>query len=284
MIEFYKYHALGNDYIVIDPQHAPDLLLTPERIRLICHRNFGVGSDGILYGPLFEDGQIRLRIFNPDGSEAEKSGNGIRIFSKYLVDAGYLSKNQFSLDTAGGRVAVELLNTQATLIRVNMGVVTFWSERIQVTGSPREVVNEPLSLPGGVFRVTCLSLGNPHCVVPLPNISKELACELGPSIENHPQFPKRINTQLVQVLDRHNIRIEIWERGAGYTLASGSSSSAAACAAYKLGLVDPELTVHMPGGTITIAILPDWHVLMSGSVSYVARGQLSAEFQSDINR
>lgn len=268
---------------MIDPQHTPDLSLTPERIRRICHRNFGVGSDGILYGPLFEGGQIRLQIFNPDGSEAEKSGNGIRIFSKYLVDAGYLSENQFTLNTAGGRVAVELLNTQATLIRVDMGAVTFWSERIPVIGAPREVVNEPLALPGGTFNVTCLSLGNPHCVIPLVHISRELACQLGPAVENHPRFPKRINTQLVQILDRYNIQIEIWERGAGYTLASGSSSSAAACAAYKLGLVDPELTVHMPGGTITIVILPDWHVLMSGPVSYVARGQLSTEFQSEID-
>ena len=151
----------------------------------------------------------------------KKSGNGIRIFSRYLHDAGYLKAKEFDLETLGGRVHVELLNSQGTSIRVDMGPVTFASEHIPVGGNPREVIKEELSIGGRKLYITCLSIGNPHCVVLLDHISKELVQELGPKIETHELFPNRINIQLLRVIDRNNIQIEIWERGAGYTLASG---------------------------------------------------------------
>lgn len=269
--DFYKYHALGNDYIVIDPQ-TNDISLETEVIKLICHRNFGVGSDGILYGPISKGEIFSLRIFNPDGSEAEKSGNGIRIFSRYLFDAGYLKANKFYLDTLGGKVHVELLDSKANKIRVDMGPVTFYSSAIPMAGTHREVIREELDLNGQKFTMNCLSIGNPHCVIVLDAISQELAEKIGPKIENHPLFPNRINVQLLKVLDRNNIKIEIWERGAGYTLASGSSSCAAASAAFKLGLVDGDLNVHMPGGIININIGHDGHVHMTGSVTGVSKG------------
>jgi len=277
--DFHKYHALGNDYIVIDPNRTP-IGLTADTIRLICHRNYGVGSDGILYGPILAGDRIGLRIFNPDGSEAEKSGNGIRIFARYLVEQRYVSTRSFDLKTPGGEVRVEILDEKASLIKVDMGTVTFQSGLIPVSGAPREVVDEVLSVAGQTFKVTCVSIGNPHCVIPLPEVTKDLAVRFGPRIENHPAFPNRINVQFLQVLGRKNIRIEIWERGAGYTLASGSSSSAAACAAHRLGLVDPDLQVHMPGGIITINIAPDGHVHMTGAVTGVARGEFADEFRS----
>ncbi|HEY8908864.1 MAG TPA: diaminopimelate epimerase [Desulfosporosinus sp.] len=275
-VDYFKYHALGNDYIVIDPNRTK-LSLTKENIQLICHRNFGLGSDGILFGPIFDGGGIKLRILNPDGSEAEKSGNGIRIFSRYLFDQGYINTNSFTLDTLGGEVLVTILDEKCELIRVDMGTVTFLSESIPVAGLSREVVDEVLELDKGSFRITCLSIGNPHCVLPMDLISEKLAKELGPIIENHPMFPNRINIQLLKIIDRKNIKIEIWERGAGYTLASGSSSCAAASAAYKLGLVDNQVKVHMPGGVIDIEINPDGHVHMTGSVSSVASGTFSDE-------
>ena len=275
-IDYFKYHALGNDYIVIDPNRTK-ISLTKENIQLICHRNFGLGSDGILFGPIFDGGGIKLRILNPDGSEAEKSGNGIRIFSRYLFDQGYINTNSFTLDTLGGTVIVTILDGKCELIRVDMGTVTFLSESIPVAGLSREVVDEVLELDKGSFRITCLSIGNPHCVLPMDLISEKLAKDLGPVIENHPMFPNRINIQLLKILDRKNIEIEIWERGAGYTLASGSSSCAAASAAYKLGLVDNQVKVHMPGGVIDIEINPDGHVHMTGSVSSVASGTFSDE-------
>lgn len=281
-VEFYKYHALGNDYIVMDPQKS-SVDLTIEAIRRICHRNFGVGSDGILYGPIFHDEKIELKILNPDGSEAEKSGNGIRIFSKYLVDAGYITQRSFMLKTLGGEVGVELLDDRGTLIKVDMGAVTFRSDSIPVDGPTREVIHEKLHLNGETYHITCLSIGNPHCVIPMDGISETLARKIGPQVENHPLFPNRINMQLLEVMDRRNIRIEIWERGAGYTLASGSSSCAAASAAYRLGLVDSRLKVHMAGGVIDIDIRDDGHVFMTGSVTSVAQGELTDEFLKDLH-
>jgi len=280
--DFHKYHALGNDYIVIDPQKTR-IDLSPETIRLICHRNFGIGSDGILYGPIFENNAIGLRIFNPDGSEAEKSGNGIRIFSRYLVDAGYVRANRFELVTKGGSVGVEVLDAKAGLITVDMGTVTFQSDRIPMTGAVREVVDEQLELDGAIYRVTCVSIGNPHCVIPVQAPSPELARTLGPLVENHPMFLNRINLQLLEVIDRNNIRIEIWERGAGYTLASGSSSCAAASAAFRLGLVDGNVDVHMPGGIISIKISADGHVHMTGPVEGIAAGAFLHDMRSLIH-
>lgn len=270
-IDFYKYHALGNDYIVIDPNKTT-LPLTAETVRLLCHRHFGIGSDGILYGPFFQQDGIHLRILNPDGSEAEKSGNGIRLFARYLFDAGYIKDSAFDLFTPGGKVSVEILDTRASLIKVNMGTATFSSTAIPVAGPVREVIAEPLTVLGQTYAATCLSVGNPHCVLPLPVISRELAEQLGPVIENHLLFPNRINLQLLKVLDRSTIQIEIWERGAGYTLASGSSSCAAASAAYRLGLIDRNVTVIMPGGTLRIAITAAGDIYMTGPATAVYQG------------
>ncbi|MBN1898751.1 MAG: diaminopimelate epimerase [Spirochaetes bacterium] len=280
-MDFYKYHALGNDYIVIDPKENK-IKLDGEKIKLICHRNFGVGSDGILYGPLFKGKNLSLKIFNPDGSEAEKSGNGLRIFARFLFDAGYIKNNFFLLHTKGGEVKVEILDRTSHMIKVDMGTVTFQSKEIPVAGESREVVNEMLQLGDNAFKVICLSIGNPHCVIILDEISDSLAKKIGPLVENHPLFPNRINMQLVKVVDRHNIQIEIWERGAGYTLASGSSSCAAASAVFKLGLVESQLNVHMPGGVLDIEIDRQGHVHMAGPVSSVACGDFSPEFKKKL--
>lgn len=277
-MDFYKYHALGNDYIVIDPNKI-DVSLSPDNIRLICHRNFGIGSDGILYGPIFGSEKMKLRILNPDGSEAEKSGNGIRIFSKYLLDAGYITSRIFQLITLGGEVTIEITDSSIPLITVNMGAVTFQSDLIPVAGSSREVIENDLLIDSVPLKMTCLSIGNPHCIIPMPNISKEIASALGPRIETHQMFPNRINVQFLKVLDRQNIQIEIWERGAGYTLASGSSSCAAASAAYRLGLTNETIKVHMPGGKIDISIQPNGDVYMTGSVSNVMQGRFAPEFR-----
>lgn len=275
-MRFAKYHALGNDYLVMDPATAGDLP-SPARIRRICHRHFGIGSDGILWGPLEAEGATAgLRIFNPDGSEAEKSGNGLRIFARYLFDRGIVAGKPFTIDTPGGRVEATVLNSGA-LVRVDMGRVSFMSDKIPVAGAVREVVNEEITVAGAKFTFTAATIGNPHCVIPMPEISEALAREFGPHLEVHPSFPRRTNVQFMQVIDRANIRIEIWERGAGYTLASGSSSSASAAVAHKLGLVDRDLTVHMPGGCIEIEIGDDYSIRMTGPVTRVGDGELHPE-------
>ncbi|HVU17513.1 MAG TPA: diaminopimelate epimerase [Candidatus Didemnitutus sp.] len=277
-MRFFKYHALGNDYLVMDPADYPGWEApTAEQTRVICHRNFGIGSDGILWGPLpTKRAGFGLRIFNPDGSEAEKSGNGLRIFSRYLYDCKKVTTAPFTVDTPGGVVDV-VIQPGGGLITIDMGRVTFQSERIPVTGPSREVVRESMRIQDRDFEFTAASIGNPHCVIPLAEISEGMARRYGPDIENHPNFPKRINVQFLKVLDRANIQIEIWERGAGYTLASGSSSSAAAAAAHRLGLVDRSVTVHMPGGKISIEIGADFAIRMTGPVTRVGEGTLHPE-------
>jgi diaminopimelate epimerase len=273
-MKFFKYHALGNDYLVIDPKDFPGPL-SPEKIRVICHRNFGVGSDGILWGPLpSKKAGFGLRIFNPDGSEAEKSGNGLRIFSRYLWDHQLVQKEAFSIETPGG-VVQSVVMEEGKTVQVEMGRVSFWSDEIPVAGPRREVLGESLEAGGRKFLYCAATIGNPHCVLPLAEVDAGLAKQYGPHLETHPNFPKRINVQFLKVLDRKNIQIEIWERGAGYTLASGSSSSAAAAVAHKLGLCDASITVHMPGGEIAIEIGKDFSILMTGPVTKVCDGEIT---------
>jgi len=282
-MRFYKYHALGNDYIVLDPRDFPEWKSAPsvEQIRVICHRNFGVGSDGILWGPLpSRESEFGLRIFNPDGSEAEKSGNGLRIFSRFLWDQklakSSAGESSFTVETPGGHVR-SVIKENGRLITVAMGRVNFSADKIPVTGAPREVINEKLSILDREFTFCAATIGNPHCVIPLAEISPALAQRYGPHIETHANFPRKTNVQFLRVLDRANIQIEIWERGAGYTLASGSSSSASAAVAHKLGLVDRRVTVHMPGGQIGIEIGDDFAITMTGTVNKVAEGTMHPE-------
>lgn len=265
-----KYHGLGNDYLVFDP-NKNSLKLSPENVRLLCDRHFGAGSDGILEGPILEKEPLEVKIWNPDGSIAEKSGNGVRIFAKYLKDAGYVQKQHVVLGTESGQVEVWYLNEEGTRLKASMGKVTFWSNEIPVTGPVREVVNETLIFGKIPYKATCVSIGNPHVVIFLDEISKDLVCRIGKNSETAEYFPERINTQIMKVIDRNTIEIEIYERGAGYTLASGSSGCAAAAAAYRQGLTDSKMYVRMPGGTLEIEILEDWNVLMTGDVGYVGK-------------
>jgi diaminopimelate epimerase len=277
-MRFFKYHALGNDYIVLNPADYPDWSEPSVRqIQAICHRNFGVGSDGILWGPLpSKHSDHGLRIFNPDGSEAEKSGNGLRIFSRYLWDHALVTAPSFSIETLGGHVQVTI-HDQGHSITVEMGRVSFDSAAIPVTGPHREVLQESIRVLDRDFTYSAATIGNPHCVLLMPEISAELATHYGPTLEGHPYFPKKTNVQFLKIIDRGTIQIEIWERGAGYTLASGSSSSAAAAVAHKLGLVDSDITVRMPGGSLRIMINRGYEIRMTGSVIRVAEGQLHSD-------
>ena len=275
-MKFFKYHALGNDYLVIDPKDLPSPL-TEAQIKIICHRNYGVGSDGILLGPLpSKKATFALRIFNPDGSEAEKSGNGLRIFSRFLFDRSLVRSEEFSIETLGGLVKSTVMDN-GRRVRVEMGKVSFWSDQIPVAGPRREVINEKITAGDRTFSFCAATIGNPHCVLSLPAISADLAKQYGPLLETHSHFPKRTNVQFLKVLDRANIQVEIWERGAGYTLASGSSSSAAVAVARKLGLVDNAVKVHMPGGVLLIEVSDDFAVLMTGPVTKVSEGIMSPD-------
>ncbi len=278
MRAFWKYEALGNDYLVLDPAGWGDLPAAAG-IRRLCDRHFGLGSDGILWGPLPAPAGALcgLRIFNPDGSEAEKSGNGLRIFARHLFDLGRVAAEApFAVATAGGVAACCVLEG-GRRVRVGMGRARFGSGEIPVTGPAREVLNET-TLAGGEPVLFCgVTVGNPHCVVLNHPATEAVALRLGPALETHPLFPRRTNVQFLEVLGPGAIRIEIWERGAGYTLASGSSASAAAAAAHRLGLCGQTVAVHMPGGVLDVKIGADFEVTQAGPVGAVSSGQVAAD-------
>jgi diaminopimelate epimerase len=275
-MKYAKYHGLGNDYLVIRPDDF-DGELESKQAQLICHRNYGVGSDGILLGPLHSDTcNFRLRILNPDGSEAEKSGNGLRIFSRFLYDQGLVHENSFTIETLGGNVVCQVRDGGKT-VTVEMGKVSFLSTKIPVTGKEREVLQEHIDVLNTTFEYCAATVGNPHCVILCEHPTPKLARQYGPLIETDSRFPHRINVQFLKVLDRQNIQIEIWERGAGYTLASGSSSTASAAVAYRLGLCDPAITVHMPGGELAIRFSHDFAAVMTGPVTRVCQGVIEPE-------
>lgn len=275
-MKFFKYHALGNDYIVLRGSDGATRLSESEIVR-VCHRNFGVGSDGILlYLPKKEQGSFPLKIYNPDGSEAEKSGNGLRIFSRFLWDQGEVGEEPFVVETEGGEVEC-LVQEKGRKVTVEMGKVSFQSEVIPVAGSSREVLKESITVDGVELEFSAATIGNPHCVLLREKATEEDARRFGPFLEVEPRFPNRTNVQFMEVLDRNNIKIEIWERGAGYTLASGSSSSASAAVAHRLGFCDDDITVHMPGGELSITVKEDYQILMSGGVTRVAVGEFFDE-------
>lgn len=265
-VTFYKYHSSGNDYLVYDCLKNSETL-NSGNIPIICSTNFGLGFDGIMMGPIIEEDGMHVRIFNLDGSEAKSSANGICIFSKYLKDAGYVTNDvPIVLQTLGGPVQVRYNDNEGTNITVFMGRLSFSREDIGCVGTPEQVVDVPIQFGEEVYQTTCVSIGNSHCVIPMSNVFKKRVCEIGQHLQETKYFPDQINTQIVKVLDRNNIKIEIFNRKTGYTLASGSSSCAAAGAVYRLGLVDEEVCVHMQGGKQQVHIAPDWNVELTGEV------------------
>ncbi|MBI2486265.1 MAG: diaminopimelate epimerase [Deltaproteobacteria bacterium] len=285
MNRFVKSHGLGNDYIVLDKADVT-FQLTPYVIRLLCHRNYGIGSDGILLLVPSEKADFGLMIFNPDGSEAEKSGNGLRIFSKFLYEHGYTRESSFKIDTLGGIVTAELetKDDRASFVTVEMGEATFRSNLIPVEGEEREVVGEEIRINGEILKFTAVSVGNPHCVVFAHELDEGYTRKLGPIIETHPLFPKRTNVQFAKVISKERVDILIWERGAGYTLASGSSSCAVAAACVKNGFTDSYITVSMPGGELQIEVREDWSLRMRGPVEEVSHGEISSDLLERINK
>jgi diaminopimelate epimerase len=260
-----KSHGLGIDYFVIDPAKVP-FEVTAEAVRLICDRHRGVGSDGILLVSPADGADFGVRIFNPDGSEAEKSGNGARIFAKFLRDHGYTEADRFTLHTAGGRVSCILRHEKGRVAQVTVDM-----------GKARFDPLNAIEVDGRRIEVTSVSMGNPHCVVIVPDLADVDVHALGPKIERHPAFANGTNVQFAQVVSRSEVRILIWERGAGYTLASGSSSCAVAAACHRKGLVDRSVMVSMPGGQLAIAMTDDGEIRMHGPVEEICEGDLSPE-------
>lgn len=245
-----KSHGLGNDYLVADPAELP-FAVSAARVRLLCDRHVGVGSDGLLV----LEGETGLRIINPDGSEAEKSGNGIRIFARWLVSSGRISTSQFVVHTRGGSVPVTV---DGNLVTADMGPPRIAPVRLDHIGD-----------------VVTVDIGNPHCVVPREKLDITELRTLGPLIENHAAFPNRTNVQLARAATRDRLELLIWERGAGETQASGSSACAAFAALHHLGQVDRAVTASMPGGDLDLWLDDADHIWMRGRVEEVAHITLS---------
>lgn len=278
-ITMMKYQGLGNDYLILDP-NKNRVQLQGKKIALMCQRGFGLGADGVLYGPVDINGKMGVHIYNSDGSESAISGNGVRIFAKYLMDHEYVKEQKFSIETLSGPIEVECLNGRATEFRVNMGKASFISKEIPVTGEIREVIDESFTFHGREYKATCLTVGNPHCIIFTDKVTPEMVRELGPYVENDDRFPERMNLQICHLIDRGNLDIEIWERGSGYTRASGTGSCAAAIAAHRLGLVEDRINVNQPGGMIEIDIREDETIYMIGTVGYIADVSIAESFFS----
>lgn len=280
---FFRGHGLGNDYLAMNPAEL-DFKLTPYNIRTICDRHWGIGSDGILALTPSRKADFGLRIFNPDGSEAEKSGNGLRIFGCYLYNTGRTRRRSFSVETKGGIVQMELhvsKHGEVDGATVEMGQATFRPAALPCTLRVDELVGQPLNAAGRRLVFTGVSVGNPHCVVfkeKGQSWTRNELLSLGPAIEHHRAFPKRVNVQLAVPTGPQALFILIWERGAGETQASGSSACAAASAAVRNGLVKSPVTVNAPGGTLHIRIDAQFHLTMQGPVTEVARGSMSPSF------
>jgi diaminopimelate epimerase len=266
--DFVKSHGLGNDYVVVDATRFP-VPLTPERVRLLCHRHLGLGSDGILEVTAGDD-RFFARIWNPDGSEAERSGNGLRIAAKFLAEHGYTNESVFSIETIAGPIRTEVFQKggRVTEVRLEMG-------RAEIERSAK-----PLSIDRKALDTTIVSVGNPHCVVFGQPLTRDGLFHLGPLLENHARFPKRINVQLAEVEARDRVRALIWERGAGHTLASGTSACAVAAASRSRGLVDGRVTVLMEGGMLEVEVGEDLDLVMRGPVEEVFSGMLSPDLRA----
>ncbi len=272
-LSFAKGHGLGNDYLVVDADDL-SLDLTPAFIRAICDRHRGAGSDGLLIGK-FDSKGISLRIYNPDGTEAEKSGNGLRIFGAYLHGRGLVGNEWFDVqlvkDTVSMRVEQELAGA-ALMIRAAMGRADFDESAVSFSGRS----NEELDLPeGGTASITTVSLSNPHCVVFVEELERMDFLRRAPQLSNHATFRFGTNVQFARVVDRNHVQAWIWERGVGETLASGSSSCAVAAAAVKRGGVDAGIvTVQMPGGDAEVEVREDFEVLLRAPAQIILTGTI----------
>jgi diaminopimelate epimerase len=268
-IDLIKYQALGNDYLVLDLPGPLDKLV--KLLPALCDRNRGLGSDGLL---VFNPPRLTVRIFNPDGSEAQRSGNGLRITAAHAV-LEHGAGDQFELRTLDRANPVRILakNGPEIVCELDIGRPSFRAADLPALfeGEPDRI---SLYTPAGRVQVMLVSVGNPHCVVFGEPATKQRCIELGPLLENHASFPERTNVQLFEVVDRARVRVEIWERGAGYTLASGTSASAVAAACMRADLVDDRVTIQMPGGDLEVRRESNGNLIQSGPARRVYRAQV----------
>jgi diaminopimelate epimerase len=282
--EYMRYQALGNDYIVMRNELA-ELLTDRARIQRLCDRHIGLGSDGILLAVPPPSGfGAAVRIFNPDGSEAEKSGNGVRIFAKFCFDHERLPTDApLRIHTLGGPVAARLLAREPThsVMSVTMGRASFRCEDLPMTHQG-EWIERDLECGDRAFPITCVSMGNPHAVIFTDALDEPTVRTYGPLLERHARFPQGTNVQFARVADRATVDVMIWERGAGWTLSSGSSSCAVVAAGVRTGKLDPDVRVRMPGGELRVTVGSDWEVEQVGTAQELLSGTIAPELIAEL--
>ncbi len=277
MIQFWKMHGLGNDYVVIDNRDGKiSGKRAPRWAETLCARRFSVGADGLLLVYNSSVAEVKMRIFNSDGSEAEMCGNGIRCFSKYCYEKGIVPKTEFKVETLAGikPVWLTLDGGEVVSVKVDMGVPNWQRSAIPMTGEGT-CINQPLEVDDDLYKVTCLSMGNPHCVTFVENVDVFPVYTVGKLIENYKAFPKRTNVGFAQVLSRSELSVRVWERGCGETLACGTGTCAAVAAAHKLGKVGNKVTVHVLGGDLQVEV--GENIFLDGPAEKVFEGTLSKE-------
>jgi diaminopimelate epimerase len=271
-LSFWKMQGLGNDFIVLDSRKTR-FVPRPVQVRAWSDRHFGIGADQTLVLLPSTRAEFRMRIFNADGSEAEMCGNGIRCVARFIHIRKISQKKKLKIETRAGIFTPEI---RGRSVRVDMGKPVFAPDKIPCT-LPAPVLSRPFEVDGNRFEITVLSMGNPHCVIPVDFVSGVPLEHIGPLIEHHPIFPQRVNVEFVQVLDRAHLKVRVWERGTGETLACGTGAAAAAVACAKAGLSDTKVAVSLPGGELKI----EWHketsiVFMTGPAQMVFHGKIDS--------
>lgn len=274
-MEFTKMHGLGNDFVFLDHFSVSENVDYPKLAKKFCHRQFGVGGDGLAVMLPSKVADARMRIFNPDGSEPEMCGNAIRCFARYVYDQGIVRHDPMRVETLAGILTLNLKIQEGQVqgVRVDMGEPILRADLIPVLGQGEPVVGQSLEVLGKTFQYTAVSMGNPHCVIFVEDFVTLDFDGLGPAIEEHPLFPRKTNVEFIQVDSPCEMTMKVWERGAGPTLACGTGACASAVAAVLNHKTERAVTVHLPGGDLFIEWGPNNHVYMTGPATYVFKGE-----------
>jgi len=279
-IKFTKMHGLGNDFILIDCLSKPlgNSSFFFSLAKKLCHRHFGIGADGLILVLSSEKADFRMRIYNSDGTKAQMCGNGIRCFAKYVYENKLIIKNKFTVETLAGTITPELIfkDEKISGIRVNMGIPKLKKSEIPVKGSDNlPVINETLKVNSKInIKITCISMGNPHCIIFIKDIQTIPVNEIGPKIENHPIFPEKTNVEFIQILNRKEINFRVWERGVGETLACGTGACAALVASVLNKKSERQAIIHLMGGDLDIEWIENGPVFMTGPAKLVFKGEM----------
>lgn len=275
-MKFTKWQACGNDFVLINAFHNEDVSFVKNNIVKICDRHFGVGADGVIFILPSKIADFRMQIINNDGSEAEMCGNGIRCFAKAVKNAGLTEKNKFTVETGAGIIVPEI-KADGT-VDVDMGQPILAGDKIPVDGyGDNEVIAQDIEVDSKTYKMTCVSMGNPHCVVFVDDITKVDLEKIGPKFEHHAKFPKKINTEFVEVKNDKYVRMRVWERGAGITLACGTGSCATTVACILNKKTQREIKVELDGGILNIKWADNNRIYMTGPATQVFTGDLSEE-------